>query len=658
MKKNSSNLNKKRARPVSPLIITVGKLPHDKYYYISDSISTKSNNTKIKISMVDMKEEKPTAQKEHEEENDVTLDLLGMGPQILKEELPKIVNTIQANEAENIYLPISSSWFNMDNIHEIEIKSLPEFFVGKFPTKTPQIYKNYRNFIINLYRENPSMYLSSKTCLKHLAGDSASIMRIHAFLEHWGLINFKLNPKFKPNFIPKAFNFKSPVIIDSEIFMYDNSQKQENINANYNNPESPIVLTNKKKCVSTLYPINKISNEIFNKFLDNLSEMAKEIKSNNNSDLYKYMQNINFLSQNYRPKCDICGNFCLVNWYISKENLSGKINQEGENDNESDNDMGVSISIDEKSIKKDFCLICEECFVNKEIPLPKNLERKNFEISTVYNLFSKERIDKKLLEKINEQKWTEEENKQLLENMKTHNNWDDLIKSLGKNNNKTKKDCILHLMQMPVIELKDDDSDKDLNESEKEEEIKNNDINKEEMNNEINKEEKEPKNAEEIKEKEKEIEMVNNQIKIEEEKKEEEKNDKMNNNMLEIFMRLFKRYLDEKDKTENVNENGNIQNKSFKEVIYKTFAKSINKCQELKNVEKNEMKNIVDILVYLQMRKIELKMNYFRQFERLLEYKKTQLKTIETQIIQERIKLITKKLLLQQKQQQANENKQ
>ena len=462
------------------------------------------------------------------------------------------------------------------------------------------------------------MYLSSKTCLKHLAGDSAAIMRIHAFLEHWGLINFKLNPKFKPNFIPKAFNFKSPVIIDSEIFMYDNSQKQENINANYNNPESPIVLTNKKKCVSTLYPINKISNEIFNKFLDNLSEMAKEIKSNNNSDLYKYMQNINFLSQNYRPKCDICGNFCLVNWYISKENSTGKINQEGENDNESDNDMGVSISIDEKSIKKDFCLICEECFVNKEIPLPKNLERKNFEISTVYNLFSKERIDKKLLEKINEQKWTEEENKQLLENMKTHNNWDDLIKSLGKNNNKTKKDCILHLMQMPVIELKDDDSDKDLNESEKEEEIKNNDINKEEMNNEINKEEKEPKNAEEIKEKEKEIEMVNNQIKIEEEKKEEEKNDKINNNMLEIFMRLFKRYLDEKDKTENVNENGNIQNKSFKEVIYKTFAKSINKCQELKNVEKNEMKNIVDILVYLQMRKIELKMNYFRQFERLL----------------------------------------
>ena len=463
-------------------------------------------------------------------------------------------------------------------------------------------------------------------------------MRIHGFLEHWGLINFKLNPKFKPNFIPKAFNFKSPIIIDSNLFMFDNTQKNENINNNYNNPESPIILKNKKKCVSTLYPINKISNEIFNKFLDNLSNIESQIKSednNSNSDFYKNFQNINFLSQNYRPKCDICGNFCMVNWYISKENNPVKNNLESEN--ESENDMGVSISIDEKSVKKEFILICEECFNNKEIPLPKNLKRENFEISSVYNLFSKDKLNTKIQEKINEQKWTSEENKKLIESMKKNNNWDDVVKSLGKNNNKTKTDCILHLLQnpIPVIELKEEE------ESEKEE------------NNELNNDEKN------MKENEIEPNINNTEIKMEEEKKEQEKNDKMENKMLEIFMKLFKRYLNEKNQNEKVSdENGNISNKSFKEVIYKTFAKSLNKCKELKNEEKNEMKNIVDILVYLEMRKIELKMNYFRQFERLLEYKKTQLKTIETQIIQERIKLITKKLLLQQKQQQANENKQ
>ena len=659
-KSTASNLNKKRARNISPLTITIGKLPHDKYYYISDSLSNKTNNTKIKISMMDLKDDKQIVLKEREEEKNAAFDILGMEPQILRGELPKIINTIEKNESENIYLPISASWFNMDNIHEIEMKSLPEFFVGKYPSKTPSIYKNYRNFIINLYRENSSMYLSSKTCLKHLAGDSGAIMRIHSFLEHWGLINFKLNPKFKPNFIPKAFNFKSPLFIDSSLFMIDNSKKNENI-IDYNEPERSLMIKNKNKNVALLYPINKISNELFNKFVDNMNniDIINKDKDNNDSAFYKNFKKINFLSQNYRPKCDVCGNFCMVDWYITKENL-GK----NEEENESDIEMGVSISIDENSLKREFFLICEECFNNKEIPLPNNLKRENFELSSVYNLLSRDKLNHKLIDKMNQQKWTEEENKALLESLKTNNNWDDIIKSLGQDSTKSKKDCILHLIQMPLEKEEEEESQK-IKEKEKDKEITEEEhdieLNKKGENMDINKnneeeniiEDKEIKNNIEIN-KENEI---KNEIKIEEEKKEQEKNDKMNNNMIEILMRMFKRYLNEKNDKNVSDENGNILNKYFKEVIYKTFAKSIDKCKELKNIEKNEMKNIVDILVYLQMKKIELKMNYFRQFERLLEYKKNQLRTIETQIINERIKLITKKLLLQKKQQQANENK-
>ena len=659
-KSTASNLNKKRARNISPLTITIGKLPHDKYYYISDSLSNKTNNTKIKISMMDLKDDKQIVLKEREEEKNAAFDILGMEPQILRGELPKIINTIEKNESENIYLPISASWFNMDNIHEIEMKSLPEFFVGKYPSKTPSIYKNYRNFIINLYRENSSMYLSSKTCLKHLAGDSGAIMRIHSFLEHWGLINFKLNPKFKPNFIPKAFNFKSPLFIDSSLFMIDNSKKNENM-INYNEPERSLMIKNKNKNVALLYPINKISNELFNKFVDNMNniDIINKDKDNNDSAFYKNFKKINFLSQNYRPKCDVCGNFCMVDWYITKENL-GK----NEEENESDIEMGVSISIDENSLKREFFLICEECFNNKEIPLPNNLKRENFELSSVYNLLSRDKLNHKLIDKMNQQKWTEEENKTLLESLKTNNNWDDIIKSLGQDSTKSKKDCILHLIQMPLEKEEEEESQK-IKEKEKDKEITEEEhdieLNKKGENMDINKnneeeyiiEDKEIKNNIEIN-KENEI---KNEIKIEEEKKEQEKNDKMNNNMIEILMRMFKRYLNEKNDKNVSDENGNILNKYFKEVIYKTFAKSIDKCKELKNIEKNEMKNIVDILVYLQMKKIELKMNYFRQFERLLEYKKNQLRTIETQIINERIKLITKKLLLQKKQQQANENK-
>jgi SWI/SNF related-matrix-associated actin-dependent regulator of chromatin subfamily C len=39
--------------------------------------------------------------------------------------------------------------------------SLPEFFNGKYPSKTPLTYKEYRNFMFQLYRQNPVSYLAA-----------------------------------------------------------------------------------------------------------------------------------------------------------------------------------------------------------------------------------------------------------------------------------------------------------------------------------------------------------------------------------------------------------------------------------------------------------------------------------------------------------------
>lgn len=44
--------------------------------------------------------------------------------------------------------------------------------------------------MIFMWRENAKKYLSPTLCRKNLLGDVSSIMRIHAFLENWGLINF------------------------------------------------------------------------------------------------------------------------------------------------------------------------------------------------------------------------------------------------------------------------------------------------------------------------------------------------------------------------------------------------------------------------------------------------------------------------------------
>lgn len=53
--------------------------------------------------------------------------------------------------------------------------------------------------MITLYRMNPSCYLSATTCRRHLSGDVNGIIRVHAFLEKWGLINYQgVEPAYKP----------------------------------------------------------------------------------------------------------------------------------------------------------------------------------------------------------------------------------------------------------------------------------------------------------------------------------------------------------------------------------------------------------------------------------------------------------------------------
>ncbi|CAB1315014.1 unnamed protein product [Coregonus sp. 'balchen'] len=77
-------------------------------------------------------------------------------------------------------------------VHAIERRALPEFFNGKNKSKTPEIYLAYRNFMIDTYRLNPQEYLTSTACRRNLAGDVCAIMRVHAFLEQWGLINYQI----------------------------------------------------------------------------------------------------------------------------------------------------------------------------------------------------------------------------------------------------------------------------------------------------------------------------------------------------------------------------------------------------------------------------------------------------------------------------------
>ncbi|KAJ6410454.1 hypothetical protein OIU84_007240 [Salix udensis] len=102
------------------------------------------------------------------------------------------LNPIRENEPElDLYtIPSYSSWFSWHDIHETERVALREFFDGSSITRTPKIYKEYRDFIINKYREDPSRKLTFTEIRKSLVGDVSLLNKVFLFLNNWGLINF------------------------------------------------------------------------------------------------------------------------------------------------------------------------------------------------------------------------------------------------------------------------------------------------------------------------------------------------------------------------------------------------------------------------------------------------------------------------------------
>lgn len=109
------------------------------------------------------------------------------------------------SQQHTIVIPSYASWFSMRRISDVERESLPEFFSGRNRSKTPQVYGKYRNFMINAYRMNPTEYLTVTACRRSLVGDAACIMRVHHFLDEWGLINYQVDAESRPASVAPPF---------------------------------------------------------------------------------------------------------------------------------------------------------------------------------------------------------------------------------------------------------------------------------------------------------------------------------------------------------------------------------------------------------------------------------------------------------------------
>lgn len=74
------------------------------------------------------------------------------------------------------------------------------------PTKTPKLTSTIETISLNsivklpihIFLPQVLLFYNCLVCRKNLPGDVCSIIRLHAFLEQWGLINFNVDPSLKP----------------------------------------------------------------------------------------------------------------------------------------------------------------------------------------------------------------------------------------------------------------------------------------------------------------------------------------------------------------------------------------------------------------------------------------------------------------------------
>lgn len=146
---------------------------------------------------------------EHESSDDSDNDTGNKPSDAQKDQPPPVDIDVddksRIRQTHAIVIPSYASWFNMKKVHQIERDSLPEFFTTSHPSKSPKIYASYRNFMVNAYRLNPNEYLTLTSCRRNLVGDVGTVMRVHRFLNKWGLINYQVNPQFKPPYALEKF---------------------------------------------------------------------------------------------------------------------------------------------------------------------------------------------------------------------------------------------------------------------------------------------------------------------------------------------------------------------------------------------------------------------------------------------------------------------
>lgn len=134
----------------------------------------------------------------------------------LQHEFQESAKIYLVEQTSQVIIPSFAKWFDLNKIHDIEKKSLPDFFVEDGSGyKSSQDYKYIRDFIVNTFRLNPKEYLTITAVRRNLSGDVTNIIRIHQFLEQWGLINYQIDPKTKSSVLGPQYTGHFQITLDA-----------------------------------------------------------------------------------------------------------------------------------------------------------------------------------------------------------------------------------------------------------------------------------------------------------------------------------------------------------------------------------------------------------------------------------------------------------
>jgi SWI/SNF related-matrix-associated actin-dependent regulator of chromatin subfamily C len=522
-----------------------------------------------------------------------------------------------------IIIPSCAHWFSMDEIHQMEKDTLPEFFMGK-PSKTPEIYKKYRNFIINLYRQNPRTYLNSTTCRRNLAGDVCAIMRIHSFLEHWGLINFSVDPA---TYDHNLFMTK-PSLYNDKLLRFTKDDKLDTFD---------------------------------------LEKKSLHHKLGENDML---LNQIKFLSKSVRPLCDFCGMICGLIWFqqktLSQYQVSGAAN-------------GQPSPISQSKLsqpKGSELILCIKCYTEGNMPnilSPNDFQRVDL-LTRLNSNISKNQV---------QSTWNQEETLRLLELIGKHqDNWHEVEKHFP---NKTREEIILHYMQLPIknitsiniAETNEDKIDdrtplekladtnlsvfsdysnpllqhvaifKSLLDKYKEKKgISAHDLKA--QNNAMEIENQSGARPDSTTKAEVKSEDNNNQHEAMIEEKKEEEGSEVKN-LYDTNKKLLTEFKDKVDKLNSVTEKEG-------ELLVQLESETKDRAEFLKKREEDKIKELANLLIDIQLNKLEAKLTYLEEYEKILWQERKQMELLQRMQIAERVSLGFKRLELQRQGIQAGGN--